>query len=237
MIGSIPGDIAKHGSLLIRIAVAARKILSKLLSFRPAGMLSDDMKYQLYFYRSYLPELYRKHVRKNHKNCLFCSRLVKSGCHRYCLKCSAGTYIKCYPPLPGLLYSVPLHMDDGDQLAVPWYFRKTCSCFKRLPLLRYLRNIFSVFPSIALSNYEALEGLDKGLSSGARPCHICATVDYDLYRKCVKQPDFDVSAPCMKIRDELKKAYRGQTAGRPEKSRATGLKSQDPQYKHTETAV
>ena len=237
MIRSIPGDIAKHGFLLIRIAVTARRILSKLLSFRPADMLSDDMRYQLYFYRSYLPELYRRHVSKNYKNCLFCSRLVKSGCHRYCLKCSAGTYIKCYPPLPGLLYAVPVHTDDGDQLAVPWYFRKTCSGFKRLPLFWYWHNIYSVFPSIALSNYEALEGLEKGLSSGARPCHICATVDYDLYRKCMRQPDFDVSAPCMKIRDELKKAYRSQTAGKPEKSRAASMKSQDPQHKHTETAV
>ncbi|HOQ06253.1 MAG TPA: hypothetical protein PK127_00470 [Clostridiales bacterium] len=219
MIRSVTGVVSKH-ELLVRISITARKALNRLLSFRPGSLLSEDMKYQLYFYRSYLPELYRRHVKRNQKNCLFCSRLVKSGCHRYCLKCSAGTYIKCCPPLPGLLYAVPVHADDEDALPVPWYFKKTCSGFKRLPLYRYWRNLYSVFPSIAMNNYEALEGLERGLSSGTRPCHICATVDYGLYRRCMSQPDFNAASPCTRIANELKKAYMSRNAGTPEVSRS-----------------
>ena len=113
MIGSVPGDIAKHGFLPVRIAASIRRILLKLSSFRLSDMLSDDMKYALYFYRNYLPQLYRRHIKKNTRNCLFCSRLVKSECHRYCFKCSAGTYIKCSPPLPGLLYASSVQWKSG----------------------------------------------------------------------------------------------------------------------------
>lgn len=220
MIGSVPGDIAKHGFLPVRIAASIRRILLKLSSFRLSDMLSDDMKYALYFYRNYLPQLYRRHIKKNTRNCLFCSRLVKSECHRYCFKCSAGTYIKCSPPLPGLLYASSVQMEEVDALPVPWYFKKTCSGFRRLPWNRYWRNIYSIFPSIAMNNYEALEGLESGLSSGSRPCHICASVDYDFYKRCRNLPDFDASVSCLKIRTELKKVYEYQAKARPESSKS-----------------
>ncbi len=219
MIRTLTGYAAIHG-LLARITAKAGKALKRLLSFRFSDLLSEDMKYQLHFFRNYLPELYRRHVKRYHKNCLFCSRLIKSGCHRYCLKCGAGTYIKCCPPLPGLLYAVPVDTDEGDGLPVPWYFKKTCPGFKRLPLYLYWRNMYSVFHSIALSNYETLEGLERGLSSGTRPCHICATVDYGLYRRCTGRPDFDAKAPCTRIARELKKIYMSQPVGRQKASRS-----------------
>ena len=188
-----------------------RKILKKVKSFNLACILSEDAKYKLWFFMSYLPDLYRRHTRKNFKNCLFCSSLIKSGCHRYCLKCGAGTYIQCSPPLPGLLYEVTVHMVREDVLPDPWYFKKTCSSFKRLPLYKYGHNLYSVFPSIALNNYEALEGLERGLSSGARPCYICASVDYSFYKECTRQPEYDASVSCMKIVNELKKVYENQS--------------------------
>ena len=52
-----------------------RKILKKIKSFNLAGILSEDTKYKLWFFMSYLPDLYRRHTRKSIKNCLFCPGL------------------------------------------------------------------------------------------------------------------------------------------------------------------
>ena len=167
MIGSVPGDIAKHGFLPVRIAASIRRILLKLSSFRLSDMLSDDMKYALYFYRNYLPQLYRRHIKKNTRNCLFCSRLVKSECHRYCFKCSAGTYIKCSPPLPGLLYAASVQRKKWTPCRFLVF--QNLFGFRRLPepvLAQYLFH----FPSIAMNNYEALEGWKVACPPG--PGHV-----------------------------------------------------------------
>ena len=44
-----------------------RKILKKVKSFNLACILSEDAKYKLWFFMSYLPDLYRRHTRKNFK--------------------------------------------------------------------------------------------------------------------------------------------------------------------------
>lgn len=210
MIKSVRGHFVKQEFLSTQLVITVRNILRRIQSLKLSDMLSEDMKYRLYFFRSYLPELYRRHIKKNYRNCLFCSRLVKTGCHKYCLKCSAGTYIKCCPPLPGFLYDVAIHAEDDYTLPVPWYYQKPCPYFKRLPLHLYWRNIYSVSPSIAMNNYEVLEGLERGLVSGTRPCHICASVDYDFYKRCRSQPGFDSSTPCPGIRKSLKRIYEDQ---------------------------
>ena len=112
MIKSVRGHFVKQEFLSTQLVITVRNILRRIQSLKLSDMLSEDMKYRLYFFRSYLPELYRRHIKKNYRNCLFCSRLVKTGCHKYCLKCSAGTYIKCCPPLPGFLYDVAIHAED-----------------------------------------------------------------------------------------------------------------------------
>ncbi len=197
----------KLPDIVVFLAAISKKAFRAVLSFRPGDVLSADTKYKLHFYRSFLPELYRNHIRRNHKNCIFCSHLLKAGCHKYCLKCSIGTYIKCYPPLPGLLYKGSIFTDDEDVLPVPWYFKKVCENFSRLPQSQYFRNLYSIFPSIAFNNYEVLESLEKGMLSGIRPCYICASVDYDLYKRCTRQDYFDMSVPCHRIKRELKKVY------------------------------
>ncbi len=197
---------------IVFLTTAAKKVLKSVMTFRPGDILSDDAKYKLNFYKCFLPELYKAHINKNYSNCVFCSNLVKSGCHKYCLKCSIGTYIKCCPPLPGLLYKETIYTDDKDTLPLPWYFKKTCRHFSRLPQSQYFRNLYSLFPSIAINNYEVLEGLENGLLSGVRPCYVCASVNYDLYRTCAAQYDFDMYKPCCRIKRELKKTYTAQTA-------------------------
>lgn len=209
MFKAIVKDLKTTG-MTIPLADMARRAFKMILSFRPGHILSEDAKYRFYFHTKFLPELYREHVRSNIANCVFCSHLVKSGCHKYCLKCSAGTYIKCYPPMPGLLYKGSIETDEGDDLPIPWYFKRVCSQFSRLPQGLYFRNLYSVFPSIALNNYEALESVEKGLLSGSKPCYICASVDYNLYKSCLKRNDFDTCTACHRIKHELKKIYIGQ---------------------------
>lgn len=200
----------KMSGMVNSLSGAVKKAWKTVLSFRPDFFLSADFKYRIYFYGKFLPGLYREHVKNNTANCVFCSHLVKSGCHRYCLKCSAGTYIKCYPPMPGLLYRESIQTDDKDELPIPWYFKRVCSQFSRLPKGLYFRNLYSLFPSIAISNYEVLESIEKGLLSGSKPCYICASVDYELYKSCTKRADYDTCTACHRIRHELKRLYISQ---------------------------
>ncbi len=178
-----------------------------LLSFRPGSLLSDDIKYIIYFHRSFKPGLYCKHVTAKNTNCLFCCNLIKSEYHRYCLICSKGTYDNCYLPLPDILYEDTISSDSNGTLPKPWYFMKTCSSFERLPKKQYFRNLHFLFSSITIHNYEALEGLENGILYGSRPCYICASIDYDLYRRCKRQGDYDVSSPCPSMNIKLEYAY------------------------------
>ena len=160
-----------------------------------------------------MPELYKRHTSALYMNCVFCANLVRSKCHGNCLKCRQGTYIHCSPLLPGALDFDPKHPYSVDGLALPWYYRETCGNFERLPPQHYFRNLFIAFSSNEISNFEVLEGLEKGLSAGEKPCHICASVDYGLYRKCCGQGDFDLFTPCRQITGELGSYYHKHSAG------------------------
>lgn len=178
-----------------------------LASLRITSFFSEDTIYKWHFIRRYRSELYIKHNITQYANCIFCSRLKKSNCHKHCLKCTAGTYIHCSPLLPGLMYFERSYPFNNDHLAVPWYYKKTCSSFKRLSSLNYLSNLYISHASIGIHNLEVLEGLEKGLSSGERPCHVCALIDYDIYRNCCDNEGFDKYSPCRKISSQLKDIY------------------------------
>ncbi len=179
------------------------KALKQLASFRPKDLLSEDIRYDIYFHRTFIPDLYGRHAASDSSNCLFCRHLVKSVYHRHCLVCSKGTYDNCYLPFPDILFE-----DAGNEcMFKPWYFMKTCGSFERLPKRQYSRNLHFLFSSITIRSHETLEGLENGLVSGIRPCHICASVDYDLYRRCKRQGDFDISSPCPRIKKELSHIY------------------------------
>ncbi len=201
--------ISKHqASIFMRIiADSVKKAIKQFLSFKPSNLLSDDIKYSIYFHRSFTPELYRRHVSTGNSNCIFCRNLVKSEYHKYCLICSKGAYNKCYLPLPSLLYEDLVTSDNEDMLQKPWYFMKTCSNFERLPKKQYLRNLHFPFSQITIQNYEALEGLENGISSGTKPCYICASIDYELYKRCKRQGNFDTCSPCHIVKNELMYTY------------------------------
>lgn len=201
-----------YSTLPMRLLPMIKKLTNVIASLRTSCVLSEDSVYKWHFRRDYMPDLYRQHTSELYANCIFCVNLVRSGCHRHCLKCGIGTYIHCSPPLPGILYYETRHPYIVDSLTVPWYYKETCSSFKRLPPNHYFRNLHVALSSIDIYNFEVLEGLEKGLSSGEKPCHICASMDYELYRKCSGQGDFDVSTPCHKITKELSAIYQKQAS-------------------------
>lgn len=196
-----------HCIVSAKISQPIKKLTNTLLAFKPDSILSEDMRYRRYFLKEYLPQLYNQHTNKHYANCIFCANLVKASCHKYCFKCSAGTYIRCSPALPGAIYKEPLYPQEPGGQYIPWYYRKTCYHFRRLDPDKYRKNICSMLSPIGIYNMEILEGLEKGLCSGERPCHICSSVNYELYRDCLRQRGFNASSPCHKIKDKLKKVY------------------------------
>ena len=193
--------------IITKLLSVFRKFIHAIASLGDICILSEDAIYKKSFIREYMPELYKQHTSELYMNCIFCANLVRSKCHRNCLKCCQGTYIHCSPLLPGLLHFDTRRAFSIDNLAVPWYYKETCSSFNRLPAQHYFKNLHEAFSSNEICNFEVLEGLEKGFSSGEKPCHICASVDYELYKKCSRQGDFDAFSPCHRIKDELGSFY------------------------------
>jgi hypothetical protein len=208
MVGST-GEYNFKTDLFKRILRCISTAVRKTASFMSAKLLPEDIKYNIYFHRSFIPGLYKRHSAVKNTNCLFCRHLIKSEYHRYCLICSKGTYDNCFLPLPDMLFEGFVSPDSEYGLQKPWYFMKTCSSFERLPKKQYSRNLYFPFSSITIHNKETLEGLENGIVYGIRPCHICASADYDLYRKCTRQGDYDIYSPCPSIRRELEYVYEG----------------------------
>lgn len=193
-----------------RLSSIAKKFCTAAEFIRNICLFSEDTIYKHHFINEYMPLLYKKHTAAKVSNCVFCNQLVKSGCHKQCFKCAIGNYQHCSSLLPGLLNCDSIYPYKGDALKVPWYYTKTCSSFSRLPQENYFRNLNTWFSSSAIFNFEVLESLEKGLLSGEKPCHVCASTDYGIYKNCTGQGDFHVCSPCHKIVDELAEYYRDQ---------------------------
>ena len=206
-----PAADMTNASLPVKMLPIIKRLIKTVNHLEGICVLPEDTIYKWHFIRDYMPELYKRHTSELYMNCVFCSNLVRSGCHAHCLKCSAGTYIHCNPLFPGIIYYGTGHPPYSmEPQTIPWYFRKSCSNFKRLPSKQYFRNLHVLPGSIDIYNFEVLEGLEKGLSAGEKPCHVCASVNYDLYRKCSGQQDFDTSTPCSKITTQLDAIYQEQ---------------------------
>lgn len=195
-------------TLPMRLQPMIKSIMKTMASIGSICVFSEDTVYKWHIIRDYMPKLYKLHTSELYANCVFCANLVRAGCHRHCLKCSSGTYIHCSPLLPGILYYETSYPYSMNSLTVPWYYMETCSSFKRLPSNNYLKNFKVALSSIGIYNFEVLEGLGKGLSAGEKPCHVCASIDYELYKKCSCQEDFDTCTPCHKIVTELANIYQ-----------------------------
>jgi hypothetical protein len=190
----------------------AKRFGTALDSIRNFCLFSEDTIYKRHFINEYMPLLYKKHTAAMVENCVFCNQLVKSGCHKQCYKCAISNYPHCSSLLPGLLNCESIYPYNGDTLKVPWYYTQTCTSFSRLPQENYFRNFNVFFSSSAIFNFEVLESLEKGLLSGEKPCHVCASIDYGIYKKCTGQRDFHAFSPCHKIVDELADYYQNQNS-------------------------
>jgi len=98
--------------------------------------------------------------------------------------------------------------DESEALTVPWLYKKSCDQFTRLEFKNYLRNFTVPFSWVTIYNYEVLEGLVYGCSAKERPCFVCASIDYSIYRECLDREDFDKNIPCSRISEVVQSIYR-----------------------------
>ena len=180
---------------MLRIPYAEKLVAS----VKGLNLRTEDSAYKWEFTRKFMPALYKTHISELDINCAFCENLVRSSCHKHCMKCRVGTYIHCSPLLPGMAYYDTPRPDSCSNESVPWYYKNTCLNFKRLELKSYFRNFIIPMSSCTIDNFEVLEGLSCGLSSGEKPCRICACVDYDIYKACSGRKGFDKTTPCDRI--------------------------------------
>lgn len=184
------------------------RIKSALDKIRKINLISDDMQYKKQFSRVDKQNIYDNHVKMDYISCAFCSNLTRSYCHAHCLKCGIGSYIHCSPLLPGLMYYDKKNPDESDYLSVPWLYKKPCKSFIRLEIKNYLNNFKVPFSWLTVYNYEILEGLVYGLSAKERPCHICATIDYSIFKICSGREDFEKNTPCPYINILMEAIYK-----------------------------
>ncbi|NJD04082.1 MAG: hypothetical protein FIA99_16135 [Ruminiclostridium sp.] len=191
-----------------RLDILKAELLKSLEKNRGFSLVSEDLIYKRNFMKNLMPLIYENHVRNNFLSCAFCSNLARTHCHAHCLKCSAGSYIHCSPLLPGVMYYDKRNPDESEYLTVPWLYKKSCDQFVRLGFKNYLRNFTVPFSWVTIYNYEVLEGLVYGYSAKERPCFVCASIDYSIYRECMDRKDFDKNIPCSRISEVVQSIYR-----------------------------
>ena len=190
-----------------RMSALLRYIEKLISAMKRINLRTEDSVYKREFVRSFMPALYKLHTSGLEINCAFCKNLVRSSCHSQCMKCRAGTYIHCSPLLPGTPDCGASHAGSPETESVPWYYKNTCVNFRRLEPKNYFRNFIIPLSASTIDNFEMLEGLSCGISSGEKPCRICACVDYDIYKACSSRIGFDKSSPCDKIAPLMASRY------------------------------
>lgn len=181
-------------------------ILKGLL--RNFSILSDDTCYRKHFNKITKPEIYRKHSFEHFVCCAFCRNLERSRCHEFCFSCSIGTYRECGPLTPGTFEFTGSYVDMPENELKPWIFRTPCAQFERLDSRKYFRNFTSNDLSVTTACYEAAEGIFCGISHGKRPCHICASVNLDIYNSCIRNGKVEENTPCNRIITEISSHYK-----------------------------
>ncbi|MDP4094230.1 MAG: hypothetical protein Q8920_12820 [Bacillota bacterium] len=191
-------------SLVKKINTSCRNIFSYM---EKLSSDNDDRIYIKQFNKLTGPKIYQMHLNEYLISCAFCSHLSKSSCHEYCFKCSKGVYLDCSFLLPGTFSFSSAYFDNSDDHQ-PWIFKTPCSNFERLPENKYFRNFSTLSKSKTAANYEALEGIFTGLSRGKRPCHICASVNMEIYDNCSCSSASAETNPCDRIIDQISARYR-----------------------------
>lgn len=171
-------------------------------------LFSEDLIYKRNFQRHTAPLIYQAHINENYVSCVFCLHLSRSQCHDYCFSCSKGVYRQCSPLLPGTFHFSDSYFDTMGRKSMPWFFKTPCTRFERLKNSRYFKHFLSKDISITAANLETLEGLFTGMSRGKRPCHICASVNLDIFNSCSKAEKEIDQKPCKRITGEIASIYR-----------------------------
>jgi hypothetical protein len=83
---------------------------------------------------------------------------------------------------------------------------------ERLDSRKYFRNFTSNDLSVTTACYEAAEGIFRGISHGKRPCHICASVNLDIYNSCIRNGKAGENTPCNRIIAEISSHYKTSSA-------------------------
>lgn len=181
-----------------------KKIIKELKSI---SIYTEDLTYKRQFIGKYMSHLHKKHSSELYVNCIYCANLARTACHKHCLKCKSGTYLHCSPLLPGILYSENKHPYNMNNTSIPWLYKDTCKHFIRLEANNYFKNFKVPFSWVTIYNFEVLDGLLNGLSYDRKPCHVCASIDYQIYKDCRKHEGFDNSTPCTRIASQIASYY------------------------------
>ena len=193
-------EFIKKQTLICKQGTRIKNFLSEF------DLALDDIKYKKAFKNNIGPVLYKKHVSLDYISCVFCNNLSKSMCHDYCFSCSKKSYKECSILLPGTFPFTDKNLDSLEY--VPWLFKKPCTAFERIEEHRYFKHLNSISHTITISSYEILEGVFKGFLHGKKPCHICASVDIDIYNKCIGCKCTEGNKPCSDIMKNISSTYQ-----------------------------
>lgn len=174
------------------------------------SIINDDSKYFKYFHSVIGPEIYHRQSRTYFVCCAFCTQLHKSNCHDFCFSCSKRVYPSCGSVLPESFSIGGLYYSKNNSEDRPWIFCTPCTNFESLNESKYFRNFVVPDNQITIANLEALEGLFLGFSRGKRPCHICASININLYNSCPHNVRSELS-PCHKFVYEIQQKYKAIT--------------------------
>lgn len=170
-------------------------------------LFSEDVAYIRNFEKIARPQIYNSHVEESYKCCAFCTNLACSSIYKNYFFCRKGIYPGYGQILPGIFPFTGSYADKDYIQTTPWMYKNPCAYFDRLEQDKYFRNFLFANCSITVSYYEVLEGIIYGICRGKRPCHICASVNMDIYDECWKKKLTEEDSPCYKIDRELRAYY------------------------------
>lgn len=198
--------LSKSKELVIELKKRIALLKQKLTNYKLL-IIDDDIEYKKTFESSISPIIQSEHQKCNLSFCAFCVNLKKSACHKYCFSCSKSFFSECGLLLPGTFPFMTNYLDSEGNETMPWTLIPGCNYFEQLDNQHYFDNFVSIDDAITIAFYEAVEGLYLGISRGKRPCHICASINLEIYNSCYKSENFNYDNPCTKVLENVMKYY------------------------------
>ena len=154
-------------------------------------------------------KLYYRHKITSFRSCAFCQHLYYDRVIKKYI-CSYGEYEACSSLVPCIIPNSSLmfnktYVEEEEQ--IPWLFKEPCLNFEVLNSKNYFRNFISFNLNSSVIKLEALEGILMGNCSGTIPCHICASVNKEIYTKCRYLQKANEIGKCSIIYSNLNKCF------------------------------